>query len=144
MRKGITVLLAVLLLFSQAFAETAQKAPDYTMEGYDGELSGRNWETNLFFSRMQEITGISFQFSQFTDAERWTERKREILQGENLPDVLFKAELTSSEVRDLYEAGRIIDLAPYGRSRSQTAPSQRSRPSTACRTMTLCGSIPTG
>ena len=113
MRKGITVLLAVLLLFSQAFAETAQKAPDFTMEGYDGELSGRNWETNLFFSRMQEITGISFQFSQFTDAERWTERKKEILQGENLPDVLFKAELTSAEVRDLYEAGRIIDLAPY-------------------------------
>ena len=113
MRKGITVLLAILLLFSQAFAETAQKAPDYTMEGYDGELSGRNWETNLFFSRVQKITGISFQFSQFTDAERWTERKKEILQGENLPDVLFKAELTSSEVRDLYEAGRIIDLAPY-------------------------------
>ena len=113
MRKGITVFLAVLLLFSQACAETAQKAPDYTMEGYDGDLSGRNWETNLFFSRMQEITGISFQFSQHTDQEKWTERKREILKGENLPDVLFKAELTSTEVRDLYEAGRIIDLAPY-------------------------------
>jgi len=113
MRKGITVLLAVLLLFSQAFAETVQKAPDYTMEGYDGELTGRNWETNLFFSRMQEKTGISFQFSQYTDQEKWTERKKEILQGENLPDVLFKAELTSSEVRELYGAGRIIDLAPY-------------------------------
>ena len=113
MRKGITVFLAVLMLFSQACAETAQKAPDYTMEGYDGDLSGRNWETNLFFSRMQEITGISFQFSQHTDQEKWTERKREILKGENLPDVLFKAELTSTEVRDLYEAGRIIDLAPY-------------------------------
>ena len=113
MRKGIAALLAFLLLFSQAFAETAQKAPDYTMEGYDGELSGRNWETNLFFSRMQEITGISFQFSQYTDQEKWTARKQEILQEENLPDVLFKAELTCSEVRDLYEAGRIIDLAPY-------------------------------
>ena len=41
MRKGIAMLLAVLLLFSQAFAETVQKAPDYTMEGYDGDLSGR-------------------------------------------------------------------------------------------------------
>ena len=113
MRKGIAILLAVLLLFSQAFAETVQKAPDYTMEGYDGDISGRNWETNLFFSRMQEITGISFQFSQHTDQNNWNERKKEILQGENLPDVLFKAELTSAEVRDLYEAGRIIDLAPY-------------------------------
>ena len=36
-----------------------------------------------------------------------------MLQGENLPDVLFKAELTGAETRDLYEAGRIIDLAPY-------------------------------
>ena len=113
MRKVITVFLAFLLLFSQALAESSQKAPDYAMEGYDGELSGRNWETNLFFSRMQEITGVSFQFTQHTDQEKWTERKKEILQGENLPDLLFKAELTSAEVRDMYEAGRIIDLAPY-------------------------------
>ena len=70
MRRGITVLLAVLLLFSQAVSENVQKAPDFTMEGYDGELSGRNWETNLFFSRMQEMTGVSFQFSQYTDQEK--------------------------------------------------------------------------
>ena len=113
MRKWIAILLAMMMLFSAAAAETTQKAPDYTMEGYDGEFSGRNWETNLFFSRMQELTGISFQFSQHTDQEKWTERKREMLQGENLPDVLFKAELTGAETRDLYEAGRIIDLAPY-------------------------------
>lgn len=112
MRKGIALLLAVLLLLSQAAAETAQKAPDYTMEGYD-DFSGRNWDTNLFFSRMQEMTGISFQLTQYTDQEKWTERKREILEGENLPDVLFKAELTSADVRDLHKAGRIIDLAPY-------------------------------
>ena len=113
MRKGIAIFLAVTALLSPALAETTQKAPDYTMEGYDGEFSGRNWETNLFFSRMQELTGTSFQFSQYTDAEKWTERKQEILRGENLPDVLFKAELTGAETRDLYEAGRIIDLAPY-------------------------------
>ena len=113
MRKGIVIFLAVMMLFASALAETTQKAPDYTMEGYDGEFSGRNWETNLFFSRMQERTGISFQFSQHTDQEKWTERKKEILRGENMPDVLFKAELTGAETRDLYEAGRIIDLAPY-------------------------------
>ena len=113
MRKWIAVLLAALLTFSYAVAETVQKAPDFTMEGYDGEIAGRNWETNLFFSRMQEATGISFQFSQYTDQDKWAGRKEEILRGENLPDVLFKAELTSGEVRDLYEAGRIIDLAPY-------------------------------
>ena len=37
MRKVITVFLAFLLLFSQALAESSQKAPDYAMEGYDGE-----------------------------------------------------------------------------------------------------------
>ena len=113
MRKAIAVLLAAVLLFSAACAETVQKAPDFTMEGYDGELSGRNWETNLFFSRMQELTGVSFQFSQYADQDRWKERKQAILRGENLPDVLFKAELTGAEVRGLYEAGQIIDLAPY-------------------------------
>ena len=113
MRKWIAVLLAALLPFSCTLAETVQKAPDYTMEGYDGDVTGWDWETNLFFSRMQEATGISFQFTQYTDQNKWDERKKDLLQGENLPDVLFKAELTSGEVRDLYEAGRIIDLAPY-------------------------------
>jgi len=62
---------------------------------------------------MQENTGISFQFSQYTDLDEWTQRKQEIIKGENLPDVLFKAELTNAEVRDMYGNGVIIDLAPY-------------------------------
>ena len=37
----------------------------------------------------------------------------ELKTSDNLPDVLFKAELSASEVRDLYQSGRIIDLAPY-------------------------------
>ncbi len=113
MRRWMAVLLAAMLLVAGAAAENVQKAPDYVMEGYDGDVTGRNWDTNLFFSRMQDKTGISFQFSQHTDQERWTERKKEMLEGVNLPDVLFKAELTVKETRDLYEAGRIIDLAPY-------------------------------
>ena len=102
-----------MLLFSAAFAESAQKAPDYLMEGFDGDISYRVWDTNLFFERMQENTGISFQFRQYTDDEQWTRRKEELLKGEDLPDVLFKAELDASEVRDLYKNGYIIDLAPY-------------------------------
>ena len=62
MRKGAAWILILILLFSGACAESSQKAPDYLMEGYDGGVSYRNWDTNLFFERMQEKTGISFQY----------------------------------------------------------------------------------
>ena len=113
MRRAAALVLAAILLFSAGAAENFQKAPDYIMEGYDGDLSNRNWDDNLFFTRMQERTGISFQFRQYTDYDKWQERKAELLAGEDLPDVLFKAELSSGEIRDLYAGGRIIDLAPY-------------------------------
>ena len=113
MRRGTIWILLIVMLFSTACAENTQKAPDYLMEGYDGGVTYRIWETNLFFERMQESTGVSFQFRQFTDEEKWAERKRELLNGEDLPDVLFKAELSASEVRALYQKGTIIDLKPY-------------------------------
>ena len=106
MRRFAALLLAAVLFLSVSAAETAEKAPDFIMEGYDGDLSGRDWDTNLFFSRMQEKTGISYQFRQYTDQEKWAERKRELAEGTDLPDVLFKAELGSGEVRDLYENKR--------------------------------------
>ena len=62
---------------------------------------------------MQERTGISFQFRQYTDYDAWTERKNAILKGEDLPDVLFKASLSPREVSRLYSDGYIIDLKPY-------------------------------
>ena len=113
MRRGAVWILVIVMLFSAACAESTQKAPDYLMEGYDGGVDYRVWDTNLFFTRMQENTGISFQLRQFTDFDSWTGRKQELLKGEDLPDVLFKAELSASEVRDLYQNGYIIDLKPY-------------------------------
>ena len=113
MRRGTVWILILIMMVSAACAESTQKAPDYILEGYDGDVSYRVWDTNLFFTRMQEMTGISFQFRQMTDYEKWEQRKQEIANGEDLPDVLFKAELSSSEVRDLYRGGQIIDLKPY-------------------------------
>ncbi len=92
---------------------TEQKAPDYIMEGYDGDSSGHAWDNNLVFATLQEKSGISFQFRQYTDYDQWTERKAGILSGEDLPDVFFKASFKAQEVRDLYDAGYIIDLKPY-------------------------------
>ena len=113
MRKIIAWLLtaAMLLTALSALAEEGQKAPDFLMEGYDD--SSHDWETNLFFRRMQERTGISFEFREYTDAEAWTERKKTMAAGEDLPDVLFKAQLNASEIRDLAGAGVLIDLKPY-------------------------------
>ena len=113
MRRGAVWILVFVMLFSTACAESTQKAPDYLMEGYDGGFTYRVWETNLFFERMQEKTGISFQLRQYTDTDKWEERKRDIMNGTDLPDVLFKAELSSAEVRDLYQNGYLIDLKPY-------------------------------
>ena len=41
MRKGIIWILTLLMLFSGACAESTQKAPDYIMEGYDGNVTYR-------------------------------------------------------------------------------------------------------
>ena len=113
--RRIIGLLMGLILAAGCFGAAAeeQKAPDFIMEGFDGEDSNRDWEYNLFFERMTEKTGITFQFREYTNATRWKERKNAIGQGEDLPDVLFKAELKSGEIRDLYNAGILIDLKPY-------------------------------
>ena len=113
MRKTWAAILAVMLLVCGCAAGEAPKAPDFILEGYDGDSTGCIWESNLFFARMQEKTGISFQFRQSADYTRWTERKKEIAEGTDLPDVLFKAELTPQETVRMYEAGILIDLRPY-------------------------------
>jgi len=99
-------------------AETADNsalvtAPDYLMEGFDGDSANHDWETNLFFQRMQEDTGIAFEFRQHTDEAEWNTRKQEIAEGTDLPDVLFKAQLTDEETLQMAEAGILIDLKPY-------------------------------
>lgn len=114
MKKILALVLAVILAAGCGIAAAeGQKAPDFILEGFDGEGSTRSWDTNLFFTRMEEKTGISFQFREYTQYTRWEERKRAIALGEDLPDVLFKAELNAGEIRDLYAAGILIDLKPY-------------------------------
>jgi hypothetical protein len=55
MRKGLKRILGCLLAAGTVFsAAGAEEAPDYVMEGYDGGSASHDWETNLFFQRMQE------------------------------------------------------------------------------------------
>ena len=109
MRRFWAIFTALLLICGFAAAEGIQ-APEYIMEGYDGNNTSRDWDSNLFFTRMREKTGIRFLFRQATGRDEWKSRKAEIIAGKNLPDVLFKAELTPAETRKMYDAEVIIDL----------------------------------
>jgi len=110
-RKGIACLLALAMLLI-TFAASAEGT--YTMAGFDGDGSEHDWTTNLFFQRMEEKTGVKFEFQQVSEYEAWLTQKAAYASGEAaLPDVLFKAGLTTQEMQQWLAAGKIIDLKPY-------------------------------
>lgn len=101
----------ICLLLAAAPAAMAENA--FTMAGYDGENSTHDWNTNGFFLRMQERTGLTFTFDQYTSLEKWQAAKDAMFApGGNLPDVLFKAALTSEEMIRYSDSGQLIDLGP--------------------------------
>lgn len=110
MKRLILVLAAVLLLMvpMAAMAEAS-----FSMVGYDPSGAGHDWKNNFFFLRMNERTGVAFSYQQFSDRDAWTEEKLGYTKAGQLPDVLFKAELTPAETCSLYEKGVLIDLRPY-------------------------------
>lgn len=111
MRKGLAWLLSLMLLLTWT-AASAEAA--YTMAGYDGDSVEHDWNTNLFFQRMEEKTGLHFTFDQVTDDRLWQTRKAAYASGEQpMPDVLFKAGLNTQEMQELLNRGKIIDLKPY-------------------------------
>ena len=83
------------------------------LAGYDPQETGHDWNNNLFFDRMAEKTGVSFELRQFSDAEAWRLEKSGWQAGGELPDAVFKAQLSSQETLALYERGVLIDLKPY-------------------------------
>ena len=111
MRKGIACLLALAMLL-MTFAAGAEGA--YTMAGFDGDGANHDWNTNLFFQRMEEKTNVHFEFQQVTDYDQWQSVKAGYASGETaMPDVLFKAGLSTQEMQEWFAAGKIIDLKPY-------------------------------
>lgn len=117
LKRTFCMLLVLCVLFvnvsSFAQEETAESQKTYVMAGFDGSKTYRTWSSNLFFQRMQEKTGISFVFSQYDTSEAWTLKKAQFSADDaDLPDVLFKADLTSSEAASLYQRGVLIDLKP--------------------------------
>lgn len=108
LKRFLCLALCVLLLpVAAATAETT-----FSMAGYDGEDSNHDWETNQFFARMQERTGISFTFQEYKSSSDWQKAKEQMFATGELPDVLFKASLTSEELIRYTDSGQLIDLKP--------------------------------
>ena len=107
LKRVLCLIAALVVLPCAALAE-------YTMAGYDSSDTYRSWSDNKFFARMEEKTGVHFTYRQYTDAADWTKAKAEMQAGQSdLPDVLFKAQLSDAECIGLLERGVIIDLKPY-------------------------------
>ncbi len=110
-RRVLSLVLCLCLLALPALSESGGETP-MTMAGFDGTNTYRSWENCLFFERMAELTGVSFRFEQADSADAWEKTKEGMQPGGALPDVLFKASLTTSQMKRLYERGVLMDLAP--------------------------------
>ena len=107
-KRALGLLLAVFLLIS---LQTAS-ASTFSMAGFDGQDSSHDWNTNTFFVRMEEKTGVSFTFDQYNDFEKWQSAKQGMAASGVLPDVLFKASLSEAEQITYSKEGMLIDLLP--------------------------------
>ena len=111
-RRILCLALAVSLCICCAAAAEDVQGAAYTMAGLD-QTQYRVWDSNEFFKRMEEKTGVHFTFRQFTKEEEWTKFKAGLTKDSaDLPDVLFKASLTGTECISLREKGVLIDLKP--------------------------------
>lgn len=113
MRKILCLFLSVAILLACPILSVAeQPAATFTMAGFDGDDSTHDWNTNKFFKLMEQKTGVSFTFSEFTNYDAWQREKARMFEKDELPDVFFKAELNSEELIRYTDSGQIIDLKP--------------------------------
>lgn len=113
MKKTIAIFLLLAATAGLSFAATAEAEKQFTMMGLEYEETNRIWSESLFFERMREMTGVSFSFNQFTKQEEYQKAKQEAFSAEGqLPDVLFKANLSPEEEMAYIESGQLADLAP--------------------------------
>ncbi len=114
-KRILMMALAVMMLMSTgacgAFAEETA-AKEFVLAGFD-DTEYRNWTSNLFFERIEKMTGVQFELKQYKKDSEWAAFKAGLEKGGELPDVLFKAGLTTPECISLYEKGVLIDLKPY-------------------------------
>lgn len=105
MKKLAAALCALLCLLAPA-------ALALEITGLETETVTREWETSLFFSRMEALTGIAVQAHAVYEQEDYDKLLADMEKGSISADALFKAGLTREQEIRLIDAGAIIDLAP--------------------------------
>ncbi len=84
----------------------------YTVKGLDGDGSTHDWATNKFFPLMERTTGVKLEPTGYTDRTKWQAEKDRMFSQNDLPDMLFKAELSDIELQRYLQSGQLIDLKP--------------------------------
>ena len=105
-KKTAALLLTMILCLGACYAQAL------TVTGLETEMLERDWSTNLFFARMEALTGVSVQASGVSDEEEYAKMLAAMEKGDIQTDVLFKAELSRAQEIALLDSGAIIDLAP--------------------------------
>ena len=105
MKKWLVWLLALFLLPAAGLA--------LDVVGLETESVSRNWKDNLFFSRMEELTGVRVTGRGIRDTQEYRSFLERLLSGEERCDALFKASLSREDEQRLYAGGVIADMAPY-------------------------------
>ncbi|MBQ9010165.1 MAG: extracellular solute-binding protein [Clostridia bacterium] len=100
------ILLLCLLLCGTVLAEPLLAT------GYDTETVLRSWETNAFFPRMAELTGVEVTGHAVTEEKDYQALLAKTMAGEPQADILFKASLTRQQEISLIDSGAVLDLAP--------------------------------
>lgn len=106
MKKTAALFIAVWLLLCGSAAQALE------MTGLETETVTREWESSLFFARMEALTGVQVSAHAISDEKDYQKLLSDMLEGEVTTDVLFKAALTRDQERDLLDAGALVDLAP--------------------------------
>ncbi len=111
-QRTLSLILALCLCVTCVSALGEEQTRSFTLAGYE-DNQYRTWNENAFFEYMYEWTGISVSCRQYGDKAEWTRVKAAYKAGGDMPDVLFKAALTSAECMEMLDSGVLVDLAPY-------------------------------
>ena len=101
------------LSLSLALSLLAGAAGATTLTGLETETVERDWESSLFFPRMEALTGVSMDAHAVSDEAQYANLIAAMAQGSIPADVLFKANLSRAQEQTLLESGNLFGGWPY-------------------------------
>lgn len=115
-KRMFCLVLSLLFVFT---ATAGAETKNYVMAGFD-DTQYRSWEKTAFFEKMNDQpldetgdTILHFDLQVYKKSDEWKAAKAAMQKDGDIPDVLFKAALTSAECQVMLENGVLIDLSGY-------------------------------